>query len=346
MRVTSRNSTPATSADSASGRQRSGLRRALFVALTLALVLPGIVAGALLIYLNLQHTVDSDARVRAEKLADILQAGLALPLWEITPESGIPLLDAVSTDVSVHAIHVIDAEGTSVLEFSRSGEKGEDTAGPMTIKRTITKSGETLGEVTLVYGTTRAREAAMQTSRVLLAVVVVQLLVSFLLLGAWLTRRVLRPLDALRVSAETIAGGDLQSPVPSLRADEFGALASRLESMRDSLAQAVTGLEERVERRTNELQEVNARLQGTLEDLRRMQQSLVQSEKLASLGSLVAGLSHELNTPIGTGVTIVSTIVERCADLQKQVESGIRRSQLDAFVDDVTRASHLAQSSL
>lgn len=66
MRVTSRNSTPATSADSASDRQRSGLRRALFVALTLALVLPGIVAGALLIYLNLQHTVDSDARVRAE----------------------------------------------------------------------------------------------------------------------------------------------------------------------------------------------------------------------------------------------------------------------------------------
>ncbi len=182
----------------------------------------------------------------------------------------------------------------------------------------------------------------MQTSRVLLAVVVVQLLVSFLLLGAWLTRRVLRPLDALRASAGTIAGGDLQSPVPRLRADEFGALASRLESMRDSLAQAVTGLEERVERRTNELQEVNARLQGTLEDLRRMQQSLVQSEKLASLGSLVAGLSHELNTPIGTSVTIV----ERCADLQKQVESGICRSQLDAFVDDVTRASHLAQSSL
>ncbi len=124
MRVTSRNSTPATSADSASDRQRSGLRRALFVALTLALVLPGIVAGALLIYLNLQHTVDSDARVRAEKLADILQAGLALPLWEITPESGIPLLDALSTDTSVHALHFIDAGGTSVLDFSRSGENG------------------------------------------------------------------------------------------------------------------------------------------------------------------------------------------------------------------------------
>ena len=156
----------------------------------------------------------------------------------------------------------------------------------------------------------------------------------------------LRPLNALRASAETIAAGDLQSPVPALREDEFGALAARLDSMRDSLAQSVTRLEERVVERTNALQEVNLRLHATLEDLRRMQQSLVQSEKLASLGALVAGLSHELNTPIGTGVTIVSTIAERCADLQKQVAAGIRRSQLDAFVEDVTKASHLAQGSL
>ena len=101
-----RHFTPAPSPD---GRQQSGLRQALFIALTLALVLPGIVAGSLLIYLNLHQTVESETRIRAEKFADILQAGLALPLWEITPESGIPLLDAVSTDVSVSAIRVVDA---------------------------------------------------------------------------------------------------------------------------------------------------------------------------------------------------------------------------------------------
>ena len=249
------------------------MRQALFIALTLALVLPGIVAGALLIHLNLQRTIDSDARIRAERLADILQAGLALPLWEITPESGAPLLDAVSTDVSVDAIRVVDAEGTPVLEFSRSLGEKKDADEQLTVNRAIDKSGEVLGKVTLVYGTSKAREAAMQTSRVLLAVVVVQLLVSFLLIGAWLTRRVLRPLNILRSSAETIAAGDLQSPVPSLRQDEFGMLASRLDSMRDSLAQSVTGLEERVEHRTNELKEVNDRLQGTLEDLRRMQKA-------------------------------------------------------------------------
>ena len=174
MRGTSTNSTAAASADDTRERQRSGLRRALFVALTLALVVPGIVAGALLIHLNQQRTVDFDARVRAEKLADILQAGLALPLWEITPESGIPLLDAVSADVSVAAIRVIDAEGAEVLEFSRSADITDAAPEQITAQRTITKSGETLGNVTLVYSTSMAREAAMQTSRVLLAVVVIQ----------------------------------------------------------------------------------------------------------------------------------------------------------------------------
>ena len=339
----SRNSTPAPGADN---RRQTGLRYALFIALTLALVVPGIVAGSLLIYLNLQRTLEADARVRAEKFADILQAGLVLPLWEITPESGTPLLDAVSTDVSVVAIRVLDAEGTAVLQFSRGNEKADNGPEEIIVKRAIEKSGEALGSVTIVYGTSMAREEAMHASRLLLAVVVAQLLVSFALIGTWLTRRVLRPLNALRASAETIAAGDLVSPVPRLHHDEFGVLASRLDSMRDSLAQSVTGLEERVERRTNELQVVNARLHETLDDLRRMQQSLVQSEKLASLGSLVAGLSHELNTPIGTGVTIVSTIVERCTDLQRQVVAGIRRSQLDSFIEDVSKAALLAQSSL
>ncbi|MGB1944929.1 MAG: 7TM diverse intracellular signaling domain-containing protein, partial [Flavobacteriales bacterium] len=59
-----------------------------------------------------------------------------------------------------------------------------------------------------------------------------------------------------------------------------------------------TKLEERVRDRTADLQEVNANMRTTLEELQSAQQQLVQSEKLASIGQLTAGIAHELNNPI------------------------------------------------
>lgn len=320
-----------------------GLRPALFIALVLALVLPGVVAGLVLIHLNLQRTVDVDARVRAEKFADLLQAGLTLPLWQIAADTGQPLMEAVAADPSVATIRVTGAEGETLLAFDRGG-----TPPPAAIRvdRAIEKSGESLGRVTLTYSTSAARRHAEHASIFLLAVIAAQFLASLALIGTWLTRRVLKPLGVLRASAETISAGDLQREVPPLSDDEFGVLASALNAMRESLAQSVTQLEDRVAERTHALTEVNTRLQCTLEDLRRAQTCLIQSEKLASLGSLVAGVAHELNTPIGTGITVVSTISERCTELRAQLAAGIRRSELDSFIGDVAEASALAESSL
>ena len=77
-------------------------------------------------------------------------------------------------------------------------------------------------------------------------------------------------------------------------------------------------LESRVQHRTQELAAANAQLEETLDTLRRAQQELVRTEKLASLGSLVAGIAHELSTPVGNSLTVATTLADRTAGVRRR----------------------------
>lgn len=110
-------------------------------------------------------------------------------------------------------------------------------------------------------------------------------------------------------------------------------------AMEAELRQLNTALEERIAQRTQKLSE-------TIEHLQTAQARLVQSEKLASLGSLVAGVAHELNTPIGNGMMSVSTLEERLRAFREKLAAGLRKSDLDAFVSQVETATDIAMRNL
>ncbi|MCQ4165005.1 two-component regulator propeller domain-containing protein [Tahibacter harae] len=91
-------------------------------------------------------------------------------------------------------------------------------------------------------------------------------------------------------------------------------------------------LELRVERRTSDLRAANLELQHALDKLTLTQRQLLESEKLASLGGLVAGIAHEINTPLGIGVTAASHLAEEAQRLARRLrEDKLSRAELDQF---------------
>lgn len=79
--------------------------------------------------------------------------------------------------------------------------------------------------------------------------------------------------------------------------------------------------------------ELQREVDGAVNRLRETQDQLVQNEKMASLGALVAGVAHEINTPVGIGVTAASTLRDHALSLRRGYANGtLRRSELDHFV--------------
>ena len=106
-------------------------------------------------------------------------------------------------------------------------------------------------------------------------------------------------------------------------------------------------LNRQLEESLREREQANTVLQETLDTLRNTRDYLVQSEKMAALGSLVAGMAHEINTPIGVSVTSASSIHEDTLQIVKALESGdIRRSQLEQYLQHMQKISEILLSNL
>lgn len=94
-----------------------------------------------------------------------------------------------------------------------------------------------------------------------------------------------------------------------------------------------------------------ARLQEMVDErtksLKESMNKLIEAEKMASLGALVAGVSHELNTPVGIALTAASHITESTSGLKSKFEStGIRKQDLIKFLNDSLQSGEITVSSL
>ena len=103
--------------------------------------------------------------------------------------------------------------------------------------------------------------------------------------------------------------------------------------------QSMDRLERAVQERTARLEEKNAALNTALTQLQQAQGELVRQEKLASLGRLVAGVAHEINTPLGICVTATSHLVEELRLTREELGAGeMTEDSLNSFLDIVDQS--------
>ena len=120
--------------------------------------------------------------------------------------------------------------------------------------------------------------------------------------------------------------------------DLFGVIANHVSVALQSL-QSMDRLERAVHERTLRLEEQNAATNIALTQLQQAQGELVRQEKLASLGRLVAGVAHEINTPLGICVTATSHLVEELRLTRQELGNGeMTEDSLNSFLDIVDQS--------
>lgn len=254
-----------------------------------------------------------------------------------------------STELSFFASYNSEGIGPFPVQFS----KVEQFLTPyisdnyIELTKAIKSGDEVLGYV-YVRASQEELSNYIQTRILLDILIAVLALSSAYFISSRLQKRFTSPIEnLLSVMQKVSKQKDYQIRAPIAPIKEYNQLSRAFNTMLDRIEQQISklqqaeqenkqltqSLEQKISERTDALKTSNQELLNTLATLHQYQNQIVETEKMASLGQMVAGVAHEVNTPIGLGVTASTLLQDKLADIQRAYEEKkLTSSQLAKFL--------------
>ncbi len=310
---------------------------------------------------NLEHRVLQQSNL----LADAAAVGVVFD----QAESVAMLIGSLAVDENVRSAVVYKKQGLADYEYFahysrepqtsadfvfRSGQVQEWVNGSFILRLPILVDNEEVGRFIIIEDDSYLNGFALNSLKYMVPILLVSMLV------VWLVSRSVRgrlaaPLSQLTAAVLEVAyNQEYGKQVKIVSDDELGELGNAFNNMLAKLSEHEAfrvekegeiiklnaGLEEKVFDRTKELK-------TSLDNLKQTQQQLVEQEKMASLGGLVAGVAHEINTPIGVCITAVSHLGTSIGLIEKAFKDGsLTKQQFTEMISVITESAGIVDSNL
>ena len=297
---------------------------------------------------NLIISVES----QLDDIMDISELALRKSIWDFDLGDVEDYSDAISNNKNIAYVRVTE-NGVGDLYVNEKEGKEYESNYLVTKNRPITYKDREIGEVVISYTIYYENREIIEKiqGRLLFFIVIIGVLI---LVINYISSTLTKPLGVLSEATYKLADGDYTGEIEIVSNDEIGDLTKQFNQMarkiiesRRSLDKLNKELESKVSLRTLELNNKNENLIKTIRELKETKEQLIENSMMSLTSRLVAGVAHEINTPLGTAITTNSylgTIIEDLSSAESN--QAINRVEFKEMLEQMHETNSITEKNL
>ncbi|WP_020588001.1 response regulator [Desulfobacter curvatus] len=271
--------------------KHSSISRAVYLLMIVVIFAPTATIGTALLVID-KNKIENKNKKFQENTAKIIASAMQQPLYDFTPQIDLPLIDYMVNDQRVLAIRVYDFENLPFSNYSSGNKTSEKSK---TISRDVIYQKRVIGRIEVDFSDD-IQDQFFQIFGITILILIVPLAISSIIFLKFIRYKIINPIHYLEKHSGKIARNELDEPVKAFSNDEFGKLSQSFEFMRQKLKKQILSLDNRVQEKTQALNDLNRSLRSQNAELEKAKKTAEEAEKAKS--EFLANMSHEIRTPM------------------------------------------------